>query len=85
MTLYRFRLLSARAQLLCTLLYGTYLAQRGPLGHTIKLYYLCDGGRGFFAEVGIDETQVQFVVLGSFRTTGPLKAYATSVQLPSYC
>ena len=82
MTLYRFRLLSPRAQLLCTLMQGTYLAQHWQGRHLVKLYHLWDGGRGFFAEVGVNEDQEQFVVLRSFSDSEPLVDYAHGVRLP---
>lgn len=44
--------------------------------------YLPDGGRSFFAELGVDEEQTQFRVLRSFRSTVLLEAYAYSVRLP---
>ncbi len=81
MPFYRFRLLSPRAQLLCTLMQGTYLAQRWQAKRLLKLYYICDGGRGFFTEIGIDETQEQFVVVRSFKSSVPLGDYAQEVGL----
>ncbi|RZL01045.1 MAG: hypothetical protein EOO62_23575 [Hymenobacter sp.] len=82
-TLPQFRRLLRRAQLLYTLLVGTYLAQRWEGALVRKLYYLPDGGRGFFAEIGVDEARECFVVLRSFSSSGPLEAYTHCVQLPA--
>lgn len=78
----RFQLLRPRAQLLYTLLDGLYLAKRWEEKAAIKLYYLPDEGRGFFAEVGIDDGREQTVVRRSFTSSGPLEEYAYDVQLP---
>ena len=78
----QFRQLLRRAQLLYTLLKGTYLAQRWEQSSLKRLYYLPDGGRGFFAEVGVTEAQDCFVVLRSFRCSGLLADYVQEVRLP---
>ena len=62
---------------------GTYLAQRWDEEKGgANLYYLADGGRGFFAEIGFDDDQARFVVLRSFSDSEPLADYAHNVQLP---
>jgi hypothetical protein len=83
MTLYKFRLLSPRAQLLLVLMEGTYLAQRWDeeVGG-VNLYYLSDEGRGFFVEAGYNDDQYCFVVLRSFSSSVPLEEYADRVRLP---
>ena len=80
MTLYTFRLLSPQGQLRCVLEQGTYLAQRWADKSGVNLYYLPDAGRGFLAEVGVDEER--FVVLRSFSNSVPLEDYAQEVRLP---
>ncbi|MGI4742443.1 MAG: hypothetical protein ACRYG7_45375 [Janthinobacterium lividum] len=82
MTHHRFQLLRPRAQLLYTLLDGVYLAKRWEEKAVIKLYYLPDKGRGFFAEVGPNEGQDCFVVLRSFSDSEALAEYAQRVRLP---
>jgi hypothetical protein len=83
MTLPLFRLLALEMQLRYVLTRGTYLAQRWDeeIGG-VNLYYLPDKGRGFFAEIGIDEGQDCFSVLNSFVSSGPLEDYAHEVRLP---
>lgn len=78
----QFQQLLRRAQLLYTLMQGTYLAQRWEQGNVKRLYYLPDGGRGFFAEIGLDAQLDCFVVLHSFGSSVPLEEYAHGVQLP---
>ncbi|MVN78903.1 hypothetical protein GO988_21450 [Hymenobacter sp. HMF4947] len=83
MTLDNFNLLSFKGQLGVVLKEGTFLAQRWVEGFGgVNLYYLPDGGRGFFAEVGIDEEHDCFVVVHSFSSNGPLEDYGQGVQLP---
>jgi hypothetical protein len=82
MTLYQFRLLIPRAQLLHALTTGTFLAQRWDDESGINLYHCADEGRGFFVEVGIDNGKGQAVVLRSFVNSGPLEDYAHRVRLP---
>jgi hypothetical protein len=83
MTLSLFRLLLPEVQLRYVLVRGTYLAQRWDeeLGG-VNLYHLPGEGRGFFAEVGIQEWQDCLQVLKSFSSSGPLEDYAQEVQLP---
>lgn len=83
MTFDAFRQLSPRAQLLVVLMKGTYLAQRWDeeVGG-VNLYYLSDGGRGFFVEVAYDDDQARFVVLRSFNSSVPLEDYAQRMRLP---
>ena len=54
MTHTNFQLMPPELQLSCVLCKGTYLARRWEEEGAIALYYLFDGGRGFFAEVGHD-------------------------------
>ena len=82
MTLNLFQLLMPRAQLQHLLHKGTYLAQRWEEEGAIALYYLADGGRGFFAEVGHDAYQQGAIVLRSFSSLAPLEDYAHWVRLP---
>lgn len=84
MTLYLFRLLSPDVQLRYTVERGTYLAQRWEDDGGVNLYYLADGGRGFFAEVGWDRVAEQLVLLRSFSSAVPLEDYAHYVQLPEW-
>lgn len=81
MTLDTFRQLSPRAQLLVVLMEGTYLAQRWEAEGGVNLYHLPDEGRGFFAEVGIEQEQDCCVVLRSFSSV-PLEDYTHHVHLP---
>jgi hypothetical protein len=78
-----FRLLSPERQLHYAQTRGTYLAQRWDeeIGG-VTLYYLPDGGRGFFAEIGIDEEQDCFSVVSSFNSNMSLEDYAQGVRLP---
>ena len=39
-------------------------------------------GRGFFVEVGVDDSKGQAVVLRSFSHSGPLEDYAQRMWLP---
>ena len=82
MTLYLFKLLSPEVQVRYTVEYGTYLAQRWEDEGGVNLYYLPDGGRGFFVEIGWDRAAEQLVLLRSFRSTVPLADYMHYVQLP---
>ncbi|RZJ95329.1 MAG: hypothetical protein EOO60_00730 [Hymenobacter sp.] len=82
LTLIRFQLLHSRAQLLYAMTQGTYLAQRWHGISIVNLYYLPDGGRGFFAETGLDEREDCFVVLRSFSSPVLLEDYARYVELP---
>ena len=82
MTLAGFRQLSTRAQLLAVLTEGTYLAQRWEDEGGVNLYHLPDAGRGFFAEIAIEQEQQRFLVLRSFSSSIPLEDYAHYVQLP---
>ncbi|RZJ95332.1 MAG: hypothetical protein EOO60_00750 [Hymenobacter sp.] len=82
LSLPRFQLLRPRAQLLYALTNGTFLARRWQYITVTSLYFLPNGGRGFFAEVGLDEAQDCFVVLRSFSDSEALADYAHYVQLP---
>lgn len=82
MTLYQFRLLVPRAQLLHVLTAGTYLAQRWEQQGGVNLYHCADEGRGFFVEVGYDEATLETQVLRSFSSSVPLQDYTHRVQLP---
>jgi hypothetical protein len=48
----------------------------------VTLYYLSDGARSFFAEVGIDSAQNEYVALRSFSSSGPLEDYISCMRLP---
>jgi hypothetical protein len=80
-TLYLFKLLSNEVQLRYVLERGTFLAQRWEDESGVNLYYLADGGRGFFVEVGIDDDRGQAVVLRSFVSGVPLEDYANWIRL----
>lgn len=82
MTLDLFQLLTPLEQLRHVLTYGTFLAQRHAAAGGVNLYHLPNEGRGFFAEVCIDEAQDCFVVLRSFVSSEPLEDYAQGVRLP---
>jgi hypothetical protein len=82
MSFYAFRLLSPVVQLYWVLKHGTYLAQRWEDEGGVNLHYLPDEGRGFFVEVGVDESQQRAVVLRSFSSSVPLEDYAHGVRLP---
>ena len=82
MSLYTFQLLSPAVQLYWVLKHGTFLAQRWEAEGGVNLYYCADEGRGFFVEVGYDESKQQAVVLRSFSSSVPLEDYASSMQLP---
>jgi hypothetical protein len=82
MTLYTFRLLSPQVQLHLVLTRGTYIAQRWEDEGGVNLYHLPDDGRGFFAEVGVNEEHECLVVLRSFSSSVPLEDYAHGVRLP---
>ena len=51
--------------------HGSFLANRWE-----------DEGRGFFAEVGVDDGRGQAVVLRSFIEAEPLEDYSYDVRLP---
>lgn len=78
LTCTQFRQLLGRAQLLYLFTEGTYLAQRREQASLRRLYYLPDGGRGFFTEVVADATGERFVVLGSFTSSARLAEYAAA-------
>ncbi|RZJ90611.1 MAG: hypothetical protein EOO60_08770 [Hymenobacter sp.] len=82
MTLYLFKLLSPDVQLYYVLMRGTFLAQRWEDDGGVNLYHCADEGRGFFAEVGLDDGRGQAVVLRSFSSSVPLEDYAHGVWLP---
>jgi hypothetical protein len=82
MTLDLFQQLLPRAQLLAALCEGTYLARRWEEEGAIALYYLPNGGRGFFVEVGYDAYQQGGFVLRSFSSNVPLEEYTHGVRLP---
>lgn len=79
LSLSRFQLLCPRAQLLHTLIDGTYLAACWQQNRMSKLYYLPDQYRGFFIEVGQEEVQDSFVVLRSFLDSLHLEKYFVSL------
>jgi hypothetical protein len=68
-------------QLTWVLSKGTYLTQRNEQEEAIALYYLPDGGRGFFVEVGVNKAK-KARVLRTFSSSGPLEEYAHGVRLP---
>jgi hypothetical protein len=82
MTLDSFRLLAPRVQVTFALMRGTYLAHRWQEEGRFMLYYLPDGVRGFFIEIGCDFHDGRTVVLRSFTSSAPLEEYAHYVQLP---
>jgi hypothetical protein len=69
-------------QLTWVLSKGTYLTQCHEQEEAIALYYLPDGGRGFFAEVGVDKAQQKARVVCTFSSSEPLEKYAHGVRLP---
>jgi hypothetical protein len=69
-------------QLTWVLSKGTYLTQRCEQESAVALYYLPDGGRGFFVEVGMDKAKRRATVLRSFSSSGPLEEYTQGVRLP---
>jgi hypothetical protein len=82
MTCYTFARMPPSFQLTWLLEKGTYLARRWEEEGAIALYYLPDGGRGFFAEVSHDACQRGSFVVRSFSNSLPLEEYAHGVQLP---
>jgi hypothetical protein len=48
----------------------------------LTLYYLPDGARSFFAEIGIDSARNEYVVLRGFSSSGPLEDYISCMRLP---
>jgi hypothetical protein len=81
LTFHRFQQLRPRAQLLCVMTAGTYLTHRWHGASIVKLYFLPNTGRGFFAETGLDEAQDCYTVLRSFSHSAPLADYARYVPL----
>jgi hypothetical protein len=82
MTLLLFRLLSPAKQLHYVLAQGTYLLQRWEGDWDVLLYHLPDGGRGFFAEVGLAPAQANLVVRRSFASSELLEDYTPSLPFP---
>ncbi|MGI4862591.1 MAG: hypothetical protein ACRYFZ_01620 [Janthinobacterium lividum] len=83
MSLHQFQQFSPVMQLYWVLRHGIFLAQRWEEATGgVNLYHLLDEGRGFFVEVGIDETQDCFVVLHSFSSSEALAEYTQGVRLP---
>lgn len=82
MTCYTFVRMPPAFQLTWLLKKGTYLARRWAEEGMIALYHLPDGGRGFFAEVGIDSCTQGANVLRSFSDSEPLEEYAHGIRLP---
>jgi hypothetical protein len=82
MTLRRFRLLSPEGQHNWVLEQGTYLVQRWEGEWDVLLYHLGDGGRGFFAEVGLAPAQANLVVRRSFARSTLLEEYLRSLFSP---
>lgn len=83
MTFDDFRLLSPVMQFHGVIHHGTYLAQRWDDERGVNLYHCAGDGRGFFVEVGIDDSRGQAVVLRSFVSSAPLEDYAHRVRLPA--
>jgi hypothetical protein len=69
-------------QLTWVLSKGTHLTQCHEQEEAIALYYLPDGGRGFFVEVGVDKAQQKARVVRTFSSSEPLEKYAHGVRLP---
>jgi hypothetical protein len=82
MTSYTFDQMPPAHQLRWVLNKGTYLARRWEEEGAIVLYYLPDGARGFFAEVGHDALKQGAFMLRSFVSSVPLEDYAQGVRLP---
>jgi hypothetical protein len=82
MSFYAFRLLSPVTQLYWVINHGTFLANHWDDERGVNLYHCADEGRGFFVELGIDDSKGQAVVLLSFSSSGPLEDYAQGVSLP---
>jgi hypothetical protein len=82
MTLNTFRLLVPRVQLTFALMRGTYLANRWQEEDKFMLYYLPDGPRGFFIEIGYDAHDGQAMVLRSFTSAVLLGDYTQRIMLP---
>jgi hypothetical protein len=79
MLLSNFQRFSPLLQLAHVLRHGVFLAQRWQGASSIDLFYCDDTGRGFFVEVGTDDTWRQVVVLRSFAGSSLLDAYAQEV------
>lgn len=82
MTCNSFQLLPNQAQVTWVLNNGTFLIQRWEEMDCLNLYYLPDSARGFFAEVGVNHAQDDFVVRRSFSSSKPLQEYAHWISLP---
>jgi hypothetical protein len=84
MNLDTFRLLSPRAQLLFVMTQSTYLAHRWDEENNVRnLYHLPGQGRGFFTEIGFNDSRECLVILRSFCSSVPLEEYTQQVQLPT--
>ena len=85
MNLPTFQRLSPAMQLYRVLKQGTFLLNRrweGQVNAFLYLYHLPDEGRGLFVELGVDEEQDCFFVVGSFSDSEALTDYVHQVQLP---
>ena len=82
MTIDCFKQLAPRVQLVVVLSEGTRIAAQQQGRFTLTLYYVPDGGRGFFAEVGVNATLQRIVVLRSLGSSALLEEYTQGVQLP---
>jgi hypothetical protein len=81
-TLYSFKLLSPAVQLYWVLKHGTYLAQRWEEEGGVNLYHCADEGRGFFVEVGYDDSQQAAMVLRSFNSSVPWRIIRMGCDCP---
>jgi hypothetical protein len=82
MTLATFQLLAPRAQLLLVMTEGSYLAYRWEEGYVKNLYYLPNHRKGFFIEVGFNNSLDCLIVLRTVTSSVLLEEYAQGVQLP---
>jgi len=78
MTFDQFCALRRTTQLAWVLAEGRYLTPPEKQAGGGHLYYLDDGGRGYFVEVGIHEQLQCFVVQRCFRSHFLLAEYAAS-------
>jgi hypothetical protein len=82
MTLVEFNARPAEQQLTLVFLEGTFLALRWEEKGRLMFYYLPDGVRGFFIEIGYHAHDGRAVVLRRFISSVTLEAYAHWVRLP---
>lgn len=83
MTFSLFQLLSPTVPLCYVLQYGTFVARRWENAAGINRYHLPPEGRGFFAEIGYDDSHRDALVRRSFRSSVPLPEDAQWVRLPN--